>query len=84
MFCQSLNLSASTDFFVTHQTYLHWVEEHENENTCKITGKTNSCWLDKLNASMGNIKYTCNVMVKLSTNSRPVKIYSMCQNDFLV
>ena len=49
---------------------------------CKITGKTHSCWLNQLNASMGNIKYTCNVSVKFSSNSGTVKIYVKGKNDF--
>ena len=52
--------------------------------TAKSLVKLNSCWLNQLNASMGNVKYTCNVSVKLSTNSCTVKIYGKGQNDFLV
>ena len=61
---------------------IHWGEQHEN--TCKITGKINSCWLNQLNASMGNIKYTCNVSYKLKSNSLPVKIDIKSRNNFLV
>ena len=50
----------------------------------KLLVKQTVADLSQLNVSMGNIKYTCNACVKLSTNSRTVKIYGKGQNDFLV
>ena len=81
LFFHSRNLSASVDYFVTHKTYQRKSTVFHSRNLSAsvdyLDSKLNSCWLNQLNATMGNIKYSCNVSVKLPTNSRLVRIYSI-------